>query len=254
MKLSGKSTYLSLIYILFYLPIAVLIAYSFNNAVYSLQWHGFTLHWYKQLFQNSSLWSAAINSLVLATAASLIATAIGALAAVSLYRYRFLGKPIIYALVFILILAPDIVMGIALLILYNMASIPLGFSSLLLAHITFCLPFVIVMLSSRLAQVDKNIFIAAQDLGAKDSRIFTRIILPLLGPSLISAALLCFTLSFDDVIISYFVSGPGFDILPLHIYGMIRTGIKPEINALCTIIFMLTLVLIVLSQMISNKK
>jgi spermidine/putrescine transport system permease protein len=135
-----------------------------------------------------------------------------------------------------------------------MLKISLGFWSLLLAHITFCIPFVVVTVYSRMASFDNNIFEAAKDLGAKDLIIFSRIVLPLLWPALLAGWLLSFTLSLDDVIISYFVTGPGFEILPLKIYSMVRLGVKPEINALCTVTFALTLFLVVLSQLALRKK
>lgn len=248
------SSYLSLIYLFFYVPIAVLIIYSFNRAQYSLVWHGFTLEWYKQLFIDASLWIAAWNSFFLSMAAATLSTIIGLLSAVSFYRYRFFGKQFLNSLVFILILSPEIVMGAALLILFTLWQLPLGFFSLLLAHTSFCLPFVIVTTYSRLITFDKNIFEAAKDLGATDRIILSKIILPLLWPALFAGWLLSFTLSLDDVIISYFVSGPEFEILPLRIYSMVRSGIKPEINALCTVLFTITLALIVISQLILKKK
>lgn len=253
MKLSARF-YLSLIYVFFYLPIIILIIYSFNDTQYSLVWHGFTWGWYQQLFSDRSLWLATWHSFFLGITAASAATAIGALAAISLYRYRFFGRQLLNGLVFILILSPEIVSGAALLILFTLFQLKLGFITLLLAHVSFCLPFVIVTVYSRLVSLDKNMFEAARDLGANDWQIFLRILLPLLWPALFAGWLLSFTLSLDDVIISYFVAGPEFQILPLQIYAMVRSGIKPEINALCSVLFMLTLILVVSSQLILKKK
>jgi spermidine/putrescine transport system permease protein len=247
-------SYLGLIYLFFYIPIVILIVYSFNNTQYSLVWHGFTWRWYAELFNDNDLWEATLHSFFLGISAATIATIIGMLAAVSLYRYRFYGRSVLNALVFILILSPEIVMGAALLLLFTLLSVHLGFISLMLAHISFCIPFVIVTTYSRIVSFDKNIFEAAKDLGATDWLIFRSIILPLLWPALFSGWLLSFTLSLDDVIISYFVSGPEFQILPLRIYSMVRSGVKPEINALCTVLFAITLLLIVLSQLSLKKK
>ena len=247
-------SYLTGIYLFFYLPIIVLIAYSFNNAQYSLLWHGFSLRWYHELFIDADLWIAALHSFILGFFAATIAIIIGSLAAISLYRYRFHGRQVLNGLVFILILSPDIVMGISLLILFSATNIPLGFWSLLLAHITFCIPFVVVTVYSRIVSFDENIFEAAKDLGATDVMILMRIILPLLWPALVAGWLLSFTLSLDDVIISYFIAGPDFEILPLKIYSMVRMGVKPEINALCTVTFGFTLLLVVLSQLAIRKK
>ncbi len=254
MKNLPAKTYLSAIYLFFYIPILILIIYSFNRAQYSLVWHGFSFRWYKELFSDVDLWVAVGHSLILGIMAATIAMCIGGLAAVSLYRYDFLGRNVLYGLVFILILSPDIVMGISLLILFSVIKISLGFWSLLLAHITFCIPFVVVTVYSRMVSFDEYIFEAAKDLGATDTVIFTRIILPLLWPALLAGWLLSFTLSLDDVMISYFVAGPDFEILPLKIYSMVRLGVKPEINALCSITFLLTLILILLSQLIGRKK
>lgn len=256
MKLTSlsRSIYLTLVYLFFYTPIIILILYSFNNAQYSLLWRGFTLHWYHELFADSDLWIAALHSFILAIASSTIATIIGLLAAVSLYRYRFLGRSFLNGLIFILILSPEIVLGAALLILFTFCKLRLGFASLLLAHITFCIPFVIVTTYSRIISIDKNIFEAAKDLGAHDTLIFFRIILPLLWPAIFASWLLSFTLSLDDVIISYFVAGPEFEILPLQIYSMVRSGVKPEINALCSVLFLITLLSTVLSQLALRKK
>src|SRR3990167_432854 len=251
---SWVGSYLGMIYLFFYIPIITLIIYSFNNTQYSLLWHGFTWQWYSELFTDTDLWLATYHSLLLGIASATMATMIGVLASVSIFRYRFLGRNFLNALVFILILSPEIVTGASLITLFTLFNLPLGFTSLLLAHISFCIPFVIVTTYSRLVGFDKNIFEAAKDLGANDSLIFARIILPLLWPAVIASWLLSFTLSLDDVIISYFVAGPEFEILPLKIYSMVRSGIKPEINALCTVLFGITFTLVGLSQLALRKK
>jgi spermidine/putrescine transport system permease protein len=249
-----KKAYLTLIYLFFYIPIVVLIIYSFNDTQYSLLWHGFTWRWYQDLFADNDLWVATWHSCFLGLTAATVSTSIGLLAAVCLYRYRFFGRNILNGLIFILILSPEIVTGASLLILFTLLNLPLGFFSLLISHISFCIPFVIVTTYTRLITFDKNIFEAAKDLGANDGLIFLRIIVPLLWPALVASWLLSFTLSLDDVIISYFVAGPAFEILPLRIYSMVRSGIKPEINALCTVLFGVTFLFIVLSQFALKKK
>ncbi len=254
MKKLTTPTYLTLIYLFFYIPIFVLIVYSFNDAQYSLLWHGFSWRWYTDLFADQDLIISVWHSLTLGVTTATAAMCIGGLAAVSLYRYRFFGRQFLYAIIFILILSPEIVMGISMLILFNITKVPLGFWTLLFAHITFCLPFVVVTVYSRMVSFDKYIFEAAKDLGATDGVIFMRVILPLLWPALLAGWLLSFTLSMDDVITSYFVAGPDFEILPLQIYSMVRLGVKPEINALCTIMFAVTLLLVVLSQWLTRKK
>lgn len=251
---TSKFAYFTLIYLFLYFPLLVLIIYSFNESKYSLVWHGFTLHWYQVLISDSDLWIASVNSLTIAVLASTIATFIGTVAAVSLYRYRFFGKKLLHGLIFILIISPDIVLGISLLLLFSLLKISFGFTTLLIAHITFCIPFVAMTVFAAIRGVDKNIFEAAKDLGANERIIFLRIIAPILWPALLASWLLSFTLSFDDVIISYFVAGPTFEILPLKIYSLARLGVKPDLNALCAVIFILTLVLVTLSQLILRKR
>lgn len=242
-----KYLYSVCVYIFLYLPIAIVIIFSFNNASHSLVWQGFTFKWYTVLFHNSVLLRVASHSFLLGILAATTATTIGTLAAVSLFRYRFFGKKILHALIFILILSPEIVMAISLLLLYSFLKIPLGFWTLLLAHITLCIPFVAVVVYARVTTLDTDIFEAAMDLGATDFTIFRKIIIPLLSPAIISGWLLSFTLSLDDVIISYFVTGPTFDILPLKIYSMVRLGIKPEVNALCTLLLAFTLLIVIIT-------
>lgn len=254
MKNLTKYIYLTAIYLFFYLPIVVLIVYSFNNTQYSLLWHGFTLSWYQQLISDTDLQTVAMHSLLIGVLASSIATLLGTIAAVSLYRYHFHGKQLLHGLLFVLIVSPDIVMGISLLILFSTLKITLGFWTLLISHITFCMPFVAVTVYSRITGFDKNIFEAAKDLGAVDLTIFTKIIIPMLWPAILSGWLLSFTLSLDDVIISYFVTGPTYQILPLQIYSMVRLGVNPEINALCSVMFAVTLLLVLFLQFSLRKK
>jgi spermidine/putrescine transport system permease protein len=254
MKRPFRSLYLALIYLFLYIPIGTLIVYSFNNAVFSMLWHGFTLNWYAQVLQDSNLWIAVWHSLYLAISATTSALFIGTLAAISLYRYQFRGKNMLQGLLFVIIITPDIVMGIALLILFSLSGLSLGFWSLYIAHVTFCIPFVVVIVYSRAKSIDPNIFAAASDLGASELQTFWHIIVPILLPALISGALLCFALSFDDIVISYFVSGPGFEILPIKIFSLARLGVNVELNALCSLLFGLTLILVCLSQWVTRQK
>jgi spermidine/putrescine transport system permease protein len=249
-----KSLYLSLVYAFLYIPIIVVVIYSFNDAQHSLVWHGFTLNWYRTVLQDHSLLIVAWHSLVIGVLAATIGSVMATLAAASLYRYVFFGKRFLYGLILILIVMPDIVMGISLLLLYSFLKIPLGFWTLLFSHITFCIPFITVIIYSRMTSLNKSLVEAAQDLGASDSVIFRRILIPLLWPAIISGWLIGFTLSLDDVLISYFVTGPGFQILPLKIFSLVRMGVKPEINALCTILLSLTLLIVLGSQWILRKK
>jgi spermidine/putrescine transport system permease protein len=249
-----RKFYASFIYFFLYLPIIVLIIYSFNSSKYSVEWKGFTLEWYESLLDHDSLLDAAVNSISVALFSATLATILGTLGAMALFRYSFFGKKIINSLVYILIMSPEIVMGISLLMIFVLISLPLGFTSLLIAHITFCLPFVVVTVLARLQGFDKNIIEAGKDLGASEFTIFTNIILPNILPAIIAGFLLSLTLSFDDVIISFFVSGTDFEILPLKIYSMVRLGVKPEINALCTVMFLFTLIMVIFAQFLIKEK
>ncbi len=249
-----RKSYATSIYVLLYLPIIVLIVYSFNSSKYTIDWKGFTTKWYENLLSNDALLQSAWHSISVAMVSATIATIVGTLGAVALYRYDFFGKKFINSLVYVLIMSPEIVMGISLLMLFVFISLPLGFTTLLIAHISFCLPFVIVTVLSRLNGFDKNIIEAAKDLGASEFITFKNIILPNIFPAIVAGFLLSLTLSFDDVVISFFVTGPDYEILPLKIYSMVRLGVKPEINALCTIMFIFTLLMIIFAQFLIREK
>ncbi len=251
---SIKSLYAFVIYFLLYLPIGVLILYSFNASKYATSWKGFTLSWYEKLLANDALIEAALHSLSITLSSSLLATLIGTLCGVALYRYHFYGKSFLRALIYVLIVSPEVVMGISLLMLFSAFSLPSGFWTLLIAHITLSLPFVIVTVLSRLSSFDPSIIEAAKDLGADEFTTFYRVVFPAILPAVIAGFLLSFTLSLDDVIISFFVTGPGYEILPLKIYSMVRLGVKPEINALCTIMFVLTIFIVLFSQLLLKEK
>jgi spermidine/putrescine transport system permease protein len=249
-----RKLYSSFIYTLLYFPIIVLIIYSFNSSKYSVAWKGFSTIWYENLMSYDSLLEAAWHSISVAFVSAVIATILGTLGALALFRYDFFGKKLMQSLVYVLIMSPEIVMGISLLMLFVFISLPLGFITLLIAHITFCLPFVIVTVMARLNGFDKNIIEAAKDLGASEFITFTNIILPNIIPAIIAGFLLSLTLSFDDVIISFFVTGPDYEILPLKIYSMVKLGVKPEINALCTIMFVFTLLMVLFTQFLIKEK
>ncbi|WP_010597092.1 ABC transporter permease subunit [Rickettsiella massiliensis] len=236
-----KYSYLTLVYFFLYFPILVLVIYSFNNSSYSLLWHGFTLDWYRQLGSDTDLSTVALHSIEVSVLAATTATLIGTLAATCLYRYVFFGKQLLHGLLFVLIISPDIVMGISLLVLFFLLKMKLGFWTLLLSHITFCIPFVAVTVYSRLSGLDPHIFEVARDLGASDFTSFRRVIVPMF-------------LSLDDVIISFFVTGPDFQILPLYIYSLVRLGLKPELNALCSVMFLITLLILLLFQFVLRKR
>lgn len=243
-----RVAYLTLVYAFFYLPIVILIVYSFNNARFSASWQGFSLVWYRELLAHDMLWTATGHSLCVGIVAASMATVLGTIGAYSLVRYRFWGRQLMHALNFVLIVTPDVVLGVSLLVLFSTLKFSLGFLSLLIGHVCVCFPFVAVLMYGRIAGIDRNIFEAAKDLGAGEVKTFFDIILPQLFSAFIASWMLSFALSFDEVIVSYFVSGPGFEILPLQIFSMVRHGVSPEINALCTVTFGLTLLIVVIAQ------
>ena len=254
MKNLARYSYLSLVYVFFYLPIFVLIVYSFNDSQFSMVWHHFSGRWYQELLRDTGLQVIALHSLLIGFLAATIATLVGTQAAVALVYYKFFGKHALRTLVLVLIVSPEIVMGISLLILYSSVRVPLGFWTLLFSHITFCIPFVIVTVSSYLVGFDKNVYEAARDLGATDLQIFRKIFVPMLLPAIMAGWLLSFTLSLDDVIICYFVTGPEFQVLPLQIFSMVRLGVTPEVNALCTVLFLITITIVFSAQYALGKK
>ena len=253
MKSLALKSYLGLVYFLLYFPILVLILYSVNDARFSLQWHGFSVRWYRELFHDHDLWFAFFHSVILGLSAAIISTLVGMLACVHLFLHRSYNRRPLFAMLLLLIIIPDLVLGVALLVFFNITSIPLGFFSLLIAHITFCIPFVVLTINSRIHTLDSNIYFSALDLGASRYKALIKILLPLLWPAVLSALLLCFTLSFDDIIISYFVAGPDFSILPLTIYSLVRTGVTPELNALCSITFIISMILVIVSHRLAQK-
>ena len=243
-------TYLFLVYALLYLPILVLVVYSFNDSRTAYRWGGWSLRWYEALFSNHAMVQAMWNSLWLALAAATVSTLIGALTALALQRYRFRGKQALRGMLFVVMMSPEIVLAISLLALFLLVGLQLGFVSLLLAHVTFCLPFVVITVAARLNGLDQRLLEAARDLGAGEFTTVRTILVPVMMPALLAGWLLGFTLSLDDVVVSTFVSGPSYEILPLRIYSMVRVGLKPEVNALGSLLLVFSLIMLVISQLI----
>jgi spermidine/putrescine transport system permease protein len=245
--------YLALVYGLLYLPIGVLVVYSFNDAHTGYRWGGLSLRWYRALLDNGALLQAMANSLLLAAAAATLSTLIGTLTALALHRYRFRGRRLLQGTLFMVMMAPDIVLAISLLALFLIAGVRLGFISLLLAHVTFCLPFVAITVAARLRGFDERLLEAAQDLGAHELTRMRTVLLPVIMPALLAGWLMGFTLSLDDVVVSTFVSGPDYEVLPLRIYSMVRVGLKPEVNALGTLLLVFSLLMLTGSQLLLRR-
>ena len=248
-----RNIFMFVVYAYLYIPIIILVTNYFNEYRYGLSWKGFSWNWYERLFNNDTLIQAAFHSVTIAFFAATLATIVGGLTAIALYRYRFRGKQAVSGMLFIVMMSPDIVMAVSLLALFMVVGISLGFWSLLLAHVTFCLPYVTVTIFSRLNGFDARMLEAAKDLGASEVTILRKIILPLALPAVVSGWLLSFTISLDDVVVSSFVSGVSYEILPLRIFSLVKTGVTPEVNALATIMIVLSLGLVILSQLITRK-
>ena len=255
-KLSSvfAKSYLSLIYVLLYLPIIVLVVMSFNKSKTGYNWSGFSLKWYESLFNNQAMLDAFWHSIFLGLVAATVSTLIGTLTAMALHRYNFRGKGLLNGLLFVLMMSPEIVLAISLLALFLLIGLQLGFVSLLLAHITFCLPFVVITVFARLSSLDEKLMEAARDLGASESTMVRTVLIPVILPAVMAGWLLAFTLSLDDVVVSTFVTGPSYEILPLRIYSMVRVGLKPEVNAIGTLLLAASLVLVIISQLLLRQR
>jgi len=236
-----------------YLPIVILVINSFNESRFGGNWTGFSLQWYSKLFQDRSIWLALKNSLIVGITASIAATILGSLAAFSLYRYHTKLQKIHYGLIYAPLLIPDILMGICLLLFFIALNFQLSLLTIFIAHTTFCMSYVTMVVLAKLHNFDFALVEAAQDLGANGYVVMKRILLPLLTPALVSAFLLSFTLSIDDYIITSFVAGPDSTTLPLYVYGMIKYGSPPVINALSTLLLTVTFICVSITYCLTKE-
>jgi len=238
----------SLVYSFLYVPLAIVVAFSFNDSRLNAEWVGFTLHWYDVLFHDEQMLAAALNSLVIALVASSASTVFGTLAGYAMYRHRLRLLPV---LVLTPIAIPEILTGVSLLMFFVMLNMTLGLVSIMLSHIAFCIGFVAIVVRSRLSGMDESLTEAARDLGASPAQAFRLVTLPLIMPGIVAGALMAFTLSIDDFVITFFTAGVDATTLPLQIYSMIKIAVTPEVNAISTLLMLLTLVLIVIASRLS---
>ena len=238
-----------------YLPIIILIVNSFNASRFSTGWQGFSLKWYARLLHEPEIWRAARNSLAIALGATALSVVFGTTAAFALHRFaRSRLQRFHYGLVYTPLVVPEILMGISLLMAFAAAGVRLGLGTIFLAHVTFCVSFVAMTVLARLQDFDFAVIEAAQDLGAGWGTTLRKVLLPLIAPGILAGALLAFTLSIDDFVITFFVAGPGSTTLPIRIYSMIKYGSPPLINALSTILLTVTFTAVAISQRISRSK
>lgn len=245
MKKTARNIYLGLILFFMYAPIVTLIVLSFNASKSRAKWGGFTLHWYSSLFQDKAIMTALYNTLLIALVSAILATIIGTAASIGINAMKAKGKTIMMGITNIPILNSEIVTGISLMLLFIACRVTLGFSTILLAHITFCIPYVILSVLPKLKQTSKSTYEAAQDLGAGPVYAFFKVVFPDIWPGVVSGFLMAFTMSLDDFIITHFTKGPGVDTLSTKIYAEVRKGIRPEMYALSTLLFVSVLVLMI---------
>jgi spermidine/putrescine transport system permease protein len=239
--------------VFFYLPIGSLIVKSFNSARFTPEWKGFTLHWYERLFERGDILAALLNSLKVASIAATVSMVLGTCAAFALHRYKSRLQDTHRLMVNVPLVLPDILMGMSMLLLFISAGVSLSLVTISIAHVTFCLSYVALVVLARLQDFDGNVVEAARDLGATRFQAFRKITLPLLLPGIIAGGLLAFTLSIDDYVVTFFVKGPGADTLPTQVYSMIKKSKElPVINALSTLMLLFTFVIVFASQRLAR--
>jgi spermidine/putrescine transport system permease protein len=237
-------------YIFLYLPIVVLVVFSFNSSRYVSTWRGFTTEWYAVLFADEAIAMALRNTLIVAGGSTIISTIFGTMVALAMERYKFPGKVAFDALLYLPIIIPDIAMAVMLLLFFVMSHVQLGLYTIIISHAAFNISFVAVVVRARLAFFDVGLEEAAQDLYANEWKTFSRVTLPLIMPGVLAGALLAFTLSVDDFVITFFTAGPGSTTLPLRIYSMVKLGITPEINALSSMMLLTSMGLVFVSMLL----
>jgi spermidine/putrescine transport system permease protein len=242
------------VYVFLHLPILVLVVFSFNDSKFSVDWAGFTLGWYRRLLERPDILRGLKASLIVGGVATVISAVLGTLIALALARHRFRGRTAFEGFLYVPIVTPEIVVGISLLILFALVKIPLGLTAITIAHVAFCLSFVVIVVLARLEGMDRTLEEAAMILGADEVTTFWKVTVPQLWPGILSGALLAFTMSFDDFVITSFVSGSGSSTLPIVVYGMVRRNVEPSINAISTIILLVTTALIYLADRLAREK
>ncbi len=249
-----SKVYLGVLLLLMYVPILLVIVYSFNESKLSTGWEGFSLKWYQELFRDRALFEALRNTVVLGVLSSLCAGVIGTLGAYGMSRVSFPGKGSVEYISTLPIMIPEIILGMVFMVFFSLLGLPFGMITLVIAHTAFCIPYVFMLVKARLVGMDQSLREAALDLGASPVRAFFDITLPLILPAVASGMLLSFAMSIDDVIISIFVTGVDVNTLPIKIYTQLKTGVTPKINALCTLLFLCTILLCGLAGLIGRPK
>jgi spermidine/putrescine transport system permease protein len=238
----------AVVYLFLHAPVVALIVFSFNDSKFAATWTGFTLDWYRRLLERDDILASLGRSLTVGLIATVASAALGTLLALAIHRHQFRGKRLVEGLLYLPLVTPEIIMGISLLTMFVAIGFPLGIASVTIAHITFCISFVTVVVGARLRGMDRHLEEAAMMLGADEWVAFWKVTVPMLAPGIVAGSLLAFTMSFDDYVITSFVSGSGSATLPVVVYGMVRRNIEPSINAISTIIVVVTSLLIYLAD------
>lgn len=252
-KWKWSNLYLAIMILLMYFPLVMVVIFSFNESRLSASFTGFSLKWYETLANDRDLKEALFNSILLGVLSCGISAVIGTLGAVGMARVKYKTKGMMEYLSTIPIMIPEIILGMVFLVFFSMLNLPFGMTTLVIAHTTFCIPYIFMMVKARLVGIDKSLEEAARDLGAGPIRTFFDITMPLIAPAVLSGSLLAFAMSFDDVVISIFVNGPRLNTLPVKVYAQLKTGVTPEINALCTIILVVITAVLLLSSFLSKR-
>jgi len=253
LNLSWQAVFTIAMFGFMYLPILVLTVYSLNESPYSANWEGFTLEWYGRLLNDRRVFFALRNSLTVASCSVLISSVLGTLMAVGLARYRFPGKQLFLGVSYLPLIVPDIAIAVATLVFLAAVGFPLSLWTIVAAHVVFCLAYIAIVVSTRLADLDQNLEEAALDLGATPVQAFMQVLLPQLTPGIISGCLLAFVLSMDDFLIASFTAGAGATTLPMEIFSRIRTGVRPDINALSVILISASALLAFVAEYLRYK-
>lgn len=245
--------YACLVYTFLYLPVFVVILFSFNTSKRNVMFEGFTVSWYLSVWSNRELIQAFLNTLLVALFSTLLSTALGTLCAIGMWRFQFKFKKVLGNLLYIPIVIPELVFAIAFLAFFSLAGFQMNMATLVISHVTFSMPFVVITVRSRLSGMDLSVLEAARDLGANELHTFFRVTLPMIVPAVISGAMLALTLSLDDVVVSYFTAGPDSQTLPLKIMGMVKKGVSPDVNALSTLMILGAVLILFTSTKIQNR-
>ncbi len=247
------ATWTGFVFLFFYLPIAILVLYSFNQSKLNIVWTGFTLDWYAALARDSVLVRTLKNSLIVATATTAISVVLGTAGAWLLHRYRYRASGLLETLVFMPMIVPEVILGVSLLIFFVSIGLELGYTTIVISHVTFCFPFVMAAVQARLAGLDPALEEAALDLGATPLQAFTKVLVPYLMPAIVSGALMTFTLSLDELIVTYFTASARTRTLPLEIFGRVKKGLDPSLNAISTVFIAVTVLAVFATEALRRR-